>query len=195
MLRATRSSAALQHYSYVGHCFVHGENYRVGWRGLSQAWCRYEGRLSVGVLRFLQEFCGSLVQLQGKPTMRALASLVQPRASCSRIRHPVWQFEGFGKVGLRGWEGYCAAPTQWAVSRWFLWVQRVRHPVCITLLVRCVCDVCNVCRCLHQPGAVAAASEEAKSGWGVSQAAHRPTPLVLTGPMWTGPLHDTGVQH
>jgi hypothetical protein len=28
------------HYGFVGHCFVHGESSRVGWRGLSQAWCR-----------------------------------------------------------------------------------------------------------------------------------------------------------
>lgn len=43
MLRASRSNEALalqRHYSYVGHCYLHGENYRVGWRGLSQAWCR-----------------------------------------------------------------------------------------------------------------------------------------------------------
>jgi hypothetical protein len=45
MLRATRSKQGLdlRHYSYVGHCYVHGENYRVGWRGLSQAWCRWVG--------------------------------------------------------------------------------------------------------------------------------------------------------
>lgn len=43
MLRASRSNEALnlRHYSYVGHCYVHGESYRVGWRGLSQAWCRW----------------------------------------------------------------------------------------------------------------------------------------------------------
>lgn len=43
MLRASRSRQALdlRQNSYVGHCYVHGENYRVGWRGLSQAWCRW----------------------------------------------------------------------------------------------------------------------------------------------------------
>jgi tRNA (guanine26-N2/guanine27-N2)-dimethyltransferase len=42
MLHATRSKEGMdtRQYSYVGHCYVHGESYRVGWRGLSQAWCR-----------------------------------------------------------------------------------------------------------------------------------------------------------
>lgn len=43
LLRVERSNDGLplQHYGFVGHCYHHGENRRVGWRGLSQAWCRY----------------------------------------------------------------------------------------------------------------------------------------------------------
>lgn len=83
MLRATRSKQGLdlRHYSYVGHCYVHGENHRVGWRGLSQAWCR----------------------------------------------------------------------------------------------------------CAPAGGAAAGAADQVGQG-----ASARPTPLVLSGPMWTGPLHDAG---
>jgi tRNA (guanine26-N2/guanine27-N2)-dimethyltransferase len=42
MLRATRSAEwHAHHYGFMGHCFVHGDNYTVGWRGLGAAICRY----------------------------------------------------------------------------------------------------------------------------------------------------------
>lgn len=42
MLRVERSNEGVQldDYGFVGHCYIHGENRRVNWRGLSQAWCR-----------------------------------------------------------------------------------------------------------------------------------------------------------
>eukprot|EP00879_Flechtneria_rotunda_P018630 GHRR01019551.1.p1 GENE.GHRR01019551.1~~GHRR01019551.1.p1 ORF type:complete len:434 (+),score=148.18 GHRR01019551.1:652-1953(+) len=42
MLRVTRSNEGMDtgNYAFVGHCYVHGENCRVGWTRLSQAWCR-----------------------------------------------------------------------------------------------------------------------------------------------------------
>ncbi|KAG2446177.1 hypothetical protein HXX76_000770 [Chlamydomonas incerta] len=45
MLRARRSGEwASQHYGFVGHCFLHGDNYTVGWRDLAGAVCRCESR-------------------------------------------------------------------------------------------------------------------------------------------------------
>lgn len=42
MLRVERGSEGVDtsSYGWVGHCYLHGENRRVGWKGLSQAWCR-----------------------------------------------------------------------------------------------------------------------------------------------------------
>jgi tRNA (guanine26-N2/guanine27-N2)-dimethyltransferase len=42
MLQVERSSEGVDtsRYGFVGHCYVHGENCRVGWKNLSQAWCR-----------------------------------------------------------------------------------------------------------------------------------------------------------
>ncbi|KAF6262612.1 S-adenosyl-L-methionine-dependent methyltransferase [Scenedesmus sp. NREL 46B-D3] len=42
MLRVERGGEGVDPstHGFVGHCYVHGENRRVGWRGLSQAWCR-----------------------------------------------------------------------------------------------------------------------------------------------------------
>ncbi|GIL72542.1 hypothetical protein Vretifemale_2895 [Volvox reticuliferus] len=45
MLRATRSAEwPAHHYGFIGHCFVHGDNYVVGWRQLGKATCRCEAR-------------------------------------------------------------------------------------------------------------------------------------------------------
>ncbi|KAG2440506.1 hypothetical protein HYH02_010384 [Chlamydomonas schloesseri] len=45
MLRARRSAEwASQHYGFAGHCFVHGDNYSVGWKDLAGAVCRCESR-------------------------------------------------------------------------------------------------------------------------------------------------------
>eukprot|EP00198_Chlamydomonas_reinhardtii_P013377 XP_001702714.1 predicted protein [Chlamydomonas reinhardtii] len=40
MLRARRSAEwAAQHYGFAGHCFVHGDNYTVGWKDIAGAVC------------------------------------------------------------------------------------------------------------------------------------------------------------
>ncbi|PNW77237.1 hypothetical protein CHLRE_10g428100v5 [Chlamydomonas reinhardtii] len=45
MLRARRSAEwAAQHYGFAGHCFVHGDNYTVGWKDIAGAVCRCESR-------------------------------------------------------------------------------------------------------------------------------------------------------
>ena len=41
MLRATRTAEwPSQHYGFLGHCFVHGQAYRVPWKGLGSVACR-----------------------------------------------------------------------------------------------------------------------------------------------------------
>ncbi|EFJ44766.1 hypothetical protein VOLCADRAFT_42766, partial [Volvox carteri f. nagariensis] len=45
MLRATRSAEwHVRHYGFMGHCFVHGDNYTVSWPDLGTATCRCETR-------------------------------------------------------------------------------------------------------------------------------------------------------
>lgn len=41
MLKAERTAEwHHNHYSFIGHCHIHGDSYRVGWKHLSSAACR-----------------------------------------------------------------------------------------------------------------------------------------------------------
>ncbi|KAG2499128.1 hypothetical protein HYH03_002711 [Edaphochlamys debaryana] len=117
MLRATSSAEwESRHYGFLGHCFVHGDNYTLGWRSLAGAVCRCDSR---GKLRKSEEEPQQApADASASAVEGSAATEPEPSASPDEVKAP----------------GPSGAPTPTSTPA--------------------------------------------------------PTPLVVAGPMWTGPLHD-----
>ncbi|GLC35987.1 hypothetical protein PLESTF_001246700 [Pleodorina starrii] len=135
MLRAIRSAEwPAHHYGFMGHCFVHGDNYTVGWRGLGAATCRCEAR--------------GRRRPAGPPTHGPVSA-----GGCDAPGSTEAGSSAEGGSRANGGGGACSGAT-------------VREQVGTAV------------------GPAAAV--------GGGDATGASTPLVLSGPLWTGPLHDEG---
>lgn len=149
MLRATRTPDwPAQHYGFVGHCFVHGDNYVVGWRDLGAATCRCEARGRAAARR-RQAQKTAAQQTTNAEVTEADADTAAQDDTCSP-GHAGGSCNPQASV-----EGATLAPGLQTGTE-------------------------------ASPGRGHGAAPGAASG----RAARGGTPLVLSGPMWTGPLHD-----
>ncbi|GLI68777.1 hypothetical protein VaNZ11_013268 [Volvox africanus] len=150
MLRATRSAEwPANHYGFMGHCFVHGDNYTVGWRQLGKATCRCAARgrrpiqSSSNTVSGIEAANNTGVTSNGTD----LGGNDAPSSACISASSP----GGIHSHTRRGEHGSGSSKAGSPGNR-----ERTE-------------DTC-------EPGA------EDGSPTGIQ--------LVLSGPLWTGPLHD-----
>ncbi|GIL43453.1 hypothetical protein Vafri_923 [Volvox africanus] len=150
MLRATRSAEwPAHHYGFMGHCFVHGDNYTVGWRQLGKATCRCEARSKHPIQGSLNTVSGIVAANRTSVTSNGtdMGGNDAPSSACISASSP----RGIHSHSRPG--GHASGSSK-ADS-------------------------------LGRPGQ----SEDRRES-GAEDGPATGTQLVLSGPLWTGPLHD-----